>query len=70
MSVTEDEADADAGAQIHQGLGNDDIVRDLAAYVAGAPTVVRKRLPLVFPLHDLESNSNVRALHRRPHIFI
>jgi hypothetical protein len=60
MLATEDEGDADAREQYHQGIDADGIVRDLAAYLEGAPSVVRKRLPLVFPLQASEANSNVR----------
>jgi hypothetical protein len=59
VSGSEDEGDAGALTQSHQGLDYDGIVRDLAAYLAGDPSVASKCLPLVFPLHGLESNSSV-----------
>jgi hypothetical protein len=60
MLGSEDEGDADTREQFHQGIDADGIVRELAAYLEGAPSFVRKRLPLIFPLQALESNSNVR----------
>jgi hypothetical protein len=60
MLGSEDEGDANTREQFHQGIDADGIVRDLPAYLEGAPSVVRKRLPLVFPLQALEANFNVR----------
>jgi hypothetical protein len=60
LSGTEDEGDGSVGAQFHQGIDAEGVVRDLAACLEGAPSIVRKRLPLVFPIQGLESNSNVR----------
>jgi hypothetical protein len=60
MLGSEDEGDSDTREQFHQGIDGDGIVRDLPAYLEGALSVVRKRLPLVFPLQASEANSNVR----------
>jgi hypothetical protein len=72
VTGAEDEGDQDSGAQLHQGLDADGIVRDFAAYLQGAPTVVRRRLPLVFPSDGCDSNSNVRSCvsHMMYHAFI
>jgi hypothetical protein len=46
---TEDEdADAAAAQQLHQGLDDDGVTRELAAYLEGAPSVIRRRQTLVF----------------------
>jgi hypothetical protein len=56
----EDEGkDAHARPQLHQGIDADGVVRDLEAYLQGGPSVVKKRLQLVFPLDRCESNTNV-----------
>jgi hypothetical protein len=57
----EGEGDMDSPAQLHQGLDSDGIVRDLTAYLEAAPSVVRRRLPLVFPNDASQSTSNVRS---------
>jgi hypothetical protein len=61
--VQNDEDSTDIEVQeLCQGLDSDGVVRDLAAYLEGASAVVRRRLPLVFPL-VADSNTNVRVLH-------
>jgi hypothetical protein len=50
-----------SGAQLHQGIDGDGIVRDMTAYLEGALSVVRRRLPLVFPNDQSGPNSNVRS---------
>jgi hypothetical protein len=55
----DEEEDEHTRPQLHQGIDADGVVRDLEAYLQGAPSVVKKRLPLVFPLDRCESNTNV-----------
>jgi hypothetical protein len=61
FTEAEEEGNMDSPAQLHQGLDADGIVRDLAAYLEGAPSVVRRRLPLVFPNDASQTTSNVRS---------
>jgi hypothetical protein len=61
FTEAEDEADMDSGAQLHQGIDADGVVRDMTAYLEGASSVVKRRLPLVFPSDDTGLNSNVRS---------
>jgi hypothetical protein len=55
-----------SGAQLHQGIDGDGIVRDMTAYLEGAPTVVKRRVPLVFPNDQSGRNSNVRSFILMP----
>jgi hypothetical protein len=61
FTEAEHEADMDSGAQLHQGIDADGVVRDMTAYIEGVSSVVQRRLPLVFPNDVSESNSNVRS---------
>jgi hypothetical protein len=61
FTAAEDEDDMDSPAQLHQDLDADGIVRNLTAYLEGAPSAVRRRLPLVFPNDASQSTSNVRS---------
>jgi hypothetical protein len=57
----DEEEDVHTRPQLHAGIDADGVVRDLEAYLQGTPSVVKKRLPLVFPLDRCESNTNVRT---------
>jgi hypothetical protein len=66
LTEAEEDADMNSGAQLHQGIDGDGIVRDMTAYLEGAPTVVRRRVPLVFPNDQSGPNSNVRSFILMP----
>jgi hypothetical protein len=66
VTEAEDEADMESGAQLHQGIDADGVVRDMTAYLEGASSVLKRRLPLVFPNDVSDSNSNVRSFLTMP----